>query len=167
MSSISASTTGAAGGALHSPAGAFTSVLSAAVGIAAAKLERKVVMWADKLDGVARGGDAAGGSAPLADQVLDGLAEGGGAAEKASADGVKAGLHGGNPIWAAIKGAWQSGTPVVKAAIISAIASASLLVLLSPVLLVLFLLSLLVVAAVQRARAAKTHPHAEAHGLTS
>ncbi len=140
----------------HSPAGAFTSVLNAAVGSAAAKLEQKVVMWADKLNGVAGGGDSLGGLAALADEGLDELAEGGGAKEKAGAEGVKAGMHGKNPIWAAIKGAWQAGTPVVRAAIIAAVASAILLLLLSPVLLVVFLLSLLIVAAVHRARAAKT-----------
>ena len=139
----------------HSPAGAFTSVLNAAVGSAAAKLEQRVVVWADKLDGVAGGGDSSGGLAALADEGLDELAEGGGAKEKAGAEGVKAGLHGKNPIWAAIKGAWQAGTPVVRAAIIAAVASAILLLLLSPVLLVVFLLSLLIIAAVHRVRAAK------------
>jgi hypothetical protein len=141
---------------LHSPAGAFTSVLSAAVGIAAAKLEQKVLVWADKLNGVAGGGDSSGGLAALADEGLDELAEGGGAAEKAGAEGAKAALHGKNPIWAAIKGAWQSGTPVVRAAIIAAAASAILLLLLSPVLLLVFLLSLLIIAAVHRARTART-----------
>ena len=87
---------------------------------------------------------------------LDNLAEGGGAKKQAVAKGVKAGLHGKNPFWAALKGAWQGGTPVVRAAIIAALASTILLLLLSPVLLVVFLLSLLIIAAVHRARAAKT-----------
>ncbi|MGZ4248771.1 MAG: hypothetical protein ACXVUE_10760 [Solirubrobacteraceae bacterium] len=139
----------------HSPAGAFASVLNAAVGSAAAKLEQKVVVWADRLNGVAAGGDSSGGLAALADEGLDELAEGGGAKQKAGAEGVKAGLHGKNPVWAAIKGAWQAGTPIVRAAIIAAVASAFLLLLLSPVLLLVFLLSLLIIAAVHRARAAK------------
>ena len=138
----------------QSPAGAFASVLNAAVGSAAATMERKVVGWADKLDGVGDG-DSSGGLAGLADEGLDELAEGGGAKEKAGAEGVKAGLHGKNPVWAAIKGAWQAGTPVVRAAIISAVAAAILLLLLSPVLLVVFLLSLLIIAAVHRIRSAK------------
>jgi hypothetical protein len=138
------------------PAGAFTSVLNAAVGSAAATLEHKVAGWADKLNGVAGGGDSSGGLVALAEDGLDDLAEGGGAKEKAGAEGVKAGLHGKNPIWATIKGAWQAGTPVVRAAVIAAAASAILLLLLSPVLLVVFLLSLLIMAAVHRARATKT-----------
>lgn len=154
MSSVSAPTS-RAGPALDSPAGVFTSVLSAAVGIAADKLERKVVVWADKLR-VAGGGDSAEGQARLADGVLDGLGEGGGAAQTAGAEGVKAGLHGKNPIWAAIKGAWQSGTPVVRAAIVTATASAIVLLLVSPVLFVVFLVSLLIIAAVRRAGAAKS-----------
>lgn len=137
----------------HSPASAFASVLNAAVGSAAATLEQKVVAWADKLDG--GGGDSSGGLAALADEGLDGLADGGGAKEKAGAEGVKAGLHGKNPVWAAVKGAWQAGTPVVRAAIISAVVAAILLLLLSPVLLVVFLLSLLIIAAIHRVRAAE------------
>jgi hypothetical protein len=138
----------------QSPAGAFASVLNAAVGSAAATLEQKVVAWADKLDGFAGGGDSSGGLAALADEGLDELADDGGAKQKAGAEGVKAGLHGKNPVWPAIKGAWQAGTPVVRAAIISAVVAAILLLLLSPVLLVVFLLSLLIIAAIHRVRAA-------------
>jgi hypothetical protein len=130
-------------------------VLNAAVGTAAAKLEQKIDVWAERLNGVAAGGDVSGGLAALADKGLDELAEGGGATQSAGAEGVKARLHGRNPVWAAIKGAWQAGTPVVRAAIIAAVASAILLLLLSPVLLLVFLLSLLIIAAVHRARAAK------------
>ena len=138
----------------HSPASAFTSVLNAAVGGAAANLEQRVGGWADKLNGVASGGDSPGGLAGLAEEGLDELAEGGGAKQKAGAEGVKAGLHGRNPVWAAIKGAWQGGTSAVRAAIVTAAVSAGLLLLLSPVLLLVFLLSLLIIAAVHRARAA-------------
>lgn len=154
MSSTATSTTRTVR-ADHGPAEAFTSVLNAAIGSAATKLEQKVAVWSDKLDGVAGGGDSSGGLVALADAGLDELAEGGGAREKAGAEGVKAGLHGKNPIWAAIKGAWQAGTPVVRAAIIAAVASAILLLLLSPVLLLVFLVSLLIIAAVHRARAGK------------
>jgi hypothetical protein len=153
MSSTATSTTQGAS-ADQSPAAAFASVLNATVGSVAAKLEHKVSSWTDKLDGVAAGGGSSGGLTALADEGLDGLAEGGGAKERAGAEGVKAGLHGKNPVWAAIKGAWQAGTPVVKAAIIAALTSAILLLLLSPVLLLAFLVSLLVIAAVHRARTA-------------
>jgi hypothetical protein len=121
----------------------------------AAKLEQKAATWADKLSGAAGGGGSSGGLAALADEGLDELAEDGGAMGSAGAEGVKAVLHGKNPVWAAIKGAWQRGTPVVRAAIVTAVASAVLLMLLSPVLLLVFLLSLLIIAAVHRARAAK------------
>ena len=83
------------------------------------------------------------------------MGEGGGATRKAGAEGVKASLHGKNPVWAAVKGAWEAGTPVVRAAIVAAVVSAVLLLLLSPVLLLVFLLSLLVIAAVHQARGAK------------
>jgi hypothetical protein len=128
-----------------SPAGAFTSVLSAAIGTAAAKLERRVVRWVDKLNGVA-GGD-----------VAEGLAEsvGGGTAAKAGAEAIKSGLNGGNPLWAAIKETWRLGTPGVRAAMVAAAAGMILLLLLSPVLLLVFLLSLLIIAAVRQASAAK------------
>lgn len=136
-------------------AGAFSSVLNAVVGTAANKMEQRVVGWTDKLNGVASGTSSSGGLTALADQGLDDLAEGGGAKQTAGAAGVKAGMHGKSPVWAAIKGAWRGGTPVVRAAIVAAIASAALLLVLSPVVSLVFLLSLLVIAAVQKARAAK------------
>ena len=139
----------------HSPASAFTSVLDAAVGGAAAKLEQHVGGWADKLNGLASGGDSSGGLAGLADEGLDELAEGGGAKQKAGAEGVKAGLHGRNPVWAAIKGAWSGGSSMVRAAIVAAVASLVLLLLLSPVLLLVFLLGLLIIAAATKAHSAK------------
>ena len=154
--SATATSTGRGVRADPSAAGVFASVLNAAVGSAAAKLEQKVVVWTDKLNAVAGGGDSSGGLVALADEGLDELAEGGGAKEKAGAEGIKASLHGKNPVWAAIKGAWQAGTPVVRAAVIAAVVSAILLLLLSPVLLIVFLLSLLIIAAVHRARAATT-----------
>jgi hypothetical protein len=149
---MSANPTGA-DRALPTPAGAFTSILTAAVGFAAGKLERKVAAMTDKLQGVADPSAASGALGALADEGLDELAEGG-AANKAGAEGLKAGLHGKNPVWAAVGGAWQSGTPVVRAAIVTAAASTVLLLILTPVLGVVFLLSLLLIAAVQRARRA-------------
>lgn len=154
MSSISTSTNGSAP-ALHKPGAAFGSVLNAAVGMAIAKLEQKVAVWTDKANGGSGEEAAAGGLTPIAEEGIDQLTEGGGAAEKAGAEGVKAKLEGKNPIWAAIKGAWDSGTPVVRAAIITAGVSAVVLLLVSPVLLVIFLLSLLVVSAFHRGGSAK------------
>ena len=151
MSSTATSTPAEA----HSPGSAFTSVLSAVVGTAAAGLEHRVDAWADKLDGVAAGRKASGGLAGLADEGIDELAEGGGAKQKATAEGAKATLHGRNPLWPAVKGAWEAGTPVVRAAIIAGLASSILLLVLSPVPLLVFLLSLLILAAVQRARSAR------------
>jgi hypothetical protein len=139
----------------HGPAEAFTSVLNAAVGGAAAKLERTTAAWTDKLNGIGGSDDSSDVLTGLADDGLDGVAEAGGVTESAGAEGVKARLHGRNPVWAAIKGAWRAGTPVVKAAIVAAVVATILLLLLSPVLLVVFLLSLLIIAAVYRARAAK------------
>src|SRR6476659_1908860 len=110
MSSTATSTTRGVR-ADHGPAEACTSVLNAVIGSAATKLEQKVAVWSDKLNGVAGGGDSSGGLVALADAGLDELAEGGGAKEKAGAEGVKAGLHGKNPVWAAVKGARQGGTP--------------------------------------------------------
>lgn len=116
-----------------SAAGAFTSVLNAAVGGAVSKLEERVAGWTDKLNGIASGE----------------------AKQSAAAAGIDASMQGKNPFWAAVKGAWSGGTPVVRAAIVSAIVATILLLLLSPVLLLVFLLSLLVIAAVHRARATK------------
>jgi hypothetical protein len=142
-------------------AGAFTSVLNAAVGSAAAALEQKVSRLTDKLDDVAAGNGLSKSLKAVADQGLDDVAQGGGAKQAAGAEAVKAGLHGKNPAWAAVKGAWHAGTPVVRAAVIAGAASAVLLLLLSPVPLLVFLLSLLVLAAIQRARAGKEERQAQ------
>ena len=156
MSSNTTTTTTTTGAARAvSPAGAFTSVLSAAVQGAAASLEHTVESWTAKLNGVAGGSDVSDGLVSLADEGLDELAKGGGAKEKAGAEGLKAKLEGKNPLRAAIAGAWSAGTPVVRAAIVAAVVAVILLLLVSPVLLIVFLLSLLVIAAVQRARTAK------------
>ena len=156
MSSLSASANGK-GAALPSASGAFSSILNTAVGIAAAKLERKVAAWTDKLNGVTEGdaGESSEVLRPLAEEGLDKLGEAG-TAEKVGAEGVKASLEGKNPVWGAVKGAWESGTPVVRAAIITGAVAAIVLLLLSPVLLVVFLLGLLIAAATHRARPDKT-----------
>ena len=120
-----ASSTGT-GARPHSPAGAFTSVLGAAVSSAASSLDRQVSKLTDKLNGVA--------------------------SDPVSAGAVKAGLQGKNLVWGAIKGAWQDGPPAVRAAVVTAVVAVIVLLLVSPVLLLVFLLSLLVIAAVHRAR---------------
>lgn len=136
------------------PGAAFASVLNAAVGTAAAKLERRVAGWTDQLNDIASG-SSSGELGQLADEGLDNLADGGDAKQGAAAKGAKASLHGKSPFWAAIKGAWEGGKPVVKAAIVTAFVATALLFVLSPVLLLAFLLSWLVIAAVQTARAAE------------
>jgi hypothetical protein len=109
-------------------AGAFTTVLNAAVGSAASSLDRQVTRWTDKLNGIA--------------------------SDPASAGAVRAGLRGENPVRGAIKGAWRDGSSAVRAAVVTAVVATIVLLLVSPVLLLAFLLSLLVIAAVHRARAA-------------
>jgi hypothetical protein len=141
--------------ASQSPSEAFSSVLNAAVASAAAKLERTTGQWVDKLNDVAGGVTSSDGLTQLADEGLDEVVDSGGVTQSAGAEGVKAALHGKNPVWAAIKGAWTAGTPVVKAAIVTSVVSIIVLLLVSPVLLLVFLLSLLIIAAVYRARAAK------------
>ncbi|MFC7497010.1 MULTISPECIES: hypothetical protein [unclassified Nocardioides] len=116
------------------PAQAFGLVLDAAVGTAAAKLERKVTGWLDRLDAVA---------------------ESGGVLQAAGVEGIKARAHGRSPAWAAVRAVWQTGAPAVKAAVVTSVVAAVLLLLVSPALLVVYLLSWLVIAAVCRARAAR------------
>jgi len=135
------------------PAQAFGLALDAVVGALAAKLERKTAGWIDKLNAVAGGKDSTDAILEMADEGLDAVAESGGVAERAGAAGVKARLHGKSPVWAAIRGTWQSGTPAVRAAIVTAGVAAVVLLLLSPVLLLVYLLSWLVIAAVHRSRA--------------
>jgi hypothetical protein len=165
MSSISASTTGG-GSALGGSRGILGSVFNTAAGMATAKLSQKVAAWTDKLNGVGGENGASQGVPSVAqaglDAGLDALAESGGAAQSAGAEGVKASLHGKNPVWGAVKGAWESGTPVIRAVIITAGVGAVVLLLVSPVLLVVFLLSLLIVSAFPRAEKDKDETHADA-----
>jgi hypothetical protein len=150
MTSITASTS-AGGGALDRPASVFASILSTAVTIAVAKLEQKVAGWIDKIQGSAED-EASSGLAELAEEGLDDLSEGAGAAQNAGIEAAKAGLHGDNPITAAIRGAWQAGTPALRAAIVTAAVAALLLLLLSPVLLIIYLISLLIITLAYQAR---------------
>ena len=125
------------------------------MGAVAAKLERKTAGWIDKLSAVAGGSDSSEALIGLADEGLDAVAESGGVAQRAGAEGVKAHVHGRSPAWAAIRGVWQAGTPAVRAAVVTSAVAAVVLLLLSPVLLVVYLLSWLVIAAVLRAQATR------------
>lgn len=140
-----------------SPGAAFTHVMSSALEFAAAKVSRKTDDWTDRLNNVAAGGveDASDAGGELAAEGLDAAAESGGAKQQAGAKGVRAGLQGKNPVWAAIKGAWSGGSSQVRAAIVAAVVGMVLLLLVSPVLLLVFLLALLVIAAVAKARSAR------------
>jgi len=140
-----------------SPGAAFTHVMSSALEFAAAKVSRKTDDWTDRLSNVAAGGvkDASDAGGEVAAEGLDAAAESGGAKQQAGAKGVRAGLQGKNPVWAAIKGAWSGGSSQVRAAIVAAVVAMVLLLLLSPVLLLVFLLGLLIIEAVARARPAK------------
>lgn len=117
-----------------SPSQAFGTVLNAIVGSVATRLERTTAGWIDRLDAVTE--SATSGS--------------GGALQHAGVEGFKAHVAGKSPVRAAIRGAWEAGTPAVRAAIITAGVGAVLLLLLSPVLLLVYLLSWLVLAAVHR-----------------
>jgi hypothetical protein len=143
------------------PAQAFGMVLNATVGSVAAKLERKTAGLIDKLGAVAGKGASSDAVVELADEGLDAVADSGGVAQRAGAEGVKAHMHGESPVWAVIRGVWQAGSPAVKAAIVTSVAAAVVLLLVSPVLLIVYLLSWLVIAAVAQSRSAHQR-HAEA-----
>ena len=140
-----------------SPEAAFTQVMTSALEFAAAKVSQKVDGWIDRLDKVAAAGakDLSDAGGELSTIGLDAIAEGGGAKQQAAAEGLRAGLQGGNPVWAAIKGAWSGGSAKVRAAIVAAVVALVLLLVLSPLLLLAFLLALLIVAAVAKARSAR------------
>ena len=129
-----------------SPGTAFTQVMTSAIEFGAGKVSQKLDGWIGSLNDVATGG---------ANEVADAAGEGGGAQQQATIKGVQAGLQGKNPVWAAIKGAWSGGSVPAKAAVVAALVALGLLLVLSPVLLLFFLLGLLIVAAVAKARSAK------------
>jgi hypothetical protein len=142
-------------GSSPGPAQVFGLVIDAVVGTVAARLERKTADWIDRLSAVAGKKDSTEAVVGLADQGLDAVAESGGVAQRAGAEGVRARVHGGSPARAAIRSVWQAGTPAVRAAVVTSAVAAVVLLLLSPVLLVVYLLSWLVIAAVLRAQAAR------------
>lgn len=131
-----------------SPGAAFSDVMSAAVGVVAAKVDD----WTNKLNDVAAG---AGGASQAVGRVADDLADGGNAQRQAGVRGVQAGLVGKNPVWAAIKGAWTGGSTAVKVAVVAAGVALILLLVLSPVLLVVVLVTVPIVVAVSKARSAR------------
>ena len=143
------------------PAQAFGLVLDAAVGTVAVKLERKVTGWLDKLDAATGKDGSSDAIMGLTDEGLDAVAESGGVLQAAGAEGVKARVHGMSPARAAVRAVWQAGGPAVKAAIVTSVVAAVVLLLVSPALLVVYLLSWLVIAAVCRFRAAR-HGHRRA-----
>jgi hypothetical protein len=112
--------------------GAFGSTLTAAVQSASDTVDR----WSSKLEGVAGGSGS------------------GGARQEAGVRAAKAGLQGKNPVWAAIKGAWAGGGTMTRAAVVTAGVTLLLALVLSPVLVLVFLLSALVIAAVEQVRSA-------------
>jgi len=116
------------------PGAAFARVFGTAVEYAVAKASHTADRWTNKLTT---------GAADV------------GATERAGIWGAEAKLRGGNPVRAAVKGAWTGSSAAVKAAIVTALVALLLMLVLSPVLLLVFLLSLLVVAAVAQARRAR------------
>ena len=83
---------------------------------------------------------------------LEDFAQPHGAADRAALEGAKAAVTGGNPLWAAVKGAWVGADGKVKAGVVALLL---LLLLVSPVLLVLLLLALLVIGVVAAVRAVR------------
>ena len=138
-----------------SPSQAFGLVLDTAVTVVAAKLERKAAGWIDKLSAVAGSKASERTVLELADRGLDAVAESGGLAQRAGAAGAKAHLHGERPTSAALRSVWHAGTPAVKAAILTSAVAAVVLLAVSPVLLVVYLLIWIAIAAVQRSRSGR------------
>jgi len=135
----------------------FTDALNSTLGGATAKLSSKVDEWTDRLNDVASG-TARKLYSEIGEQAAKGLEDAtgdGGAKEQAITEGVAASLRGKNPFWASLKGAWSGGNAFVRAAIVTALVGVVLLLVLSPVLLLVFLLSLLVIAAVAKVRSVK------------
>jgi len=131
-----------------SPGAAFSDVMSAALGVVAAKVDD----WTNKLNDVAAG---TGEASEAVGNVADDLAEGGNAKQQAGVRGVQAGLVGKNPVWAAIKGAWTGGSTAVKVAVVAAGVALVLVLVLSPVLLVVLLVTVPIAIAISKARSAK------------
>lgn len=84
------------------------------------------------------------------DQVK-GATEPAGVTDRAVTEGLKAGVTGGNPVSAAVRGAWAAADAKTKVAIVAILL---LVAVLSPVLLLLLLLGILVTVLVLKARRA-------------
>lgn len=112
---------------------AFSGLSQATLEYAAAKGSQKVEDWTRRLDDVAK---------PRL-----------GAAERAGYEGLKAVVTGKNPVWAAIKGGWKGASGTTRTVVVL---SLTLLLVLSPGVLLLLLLGLLVAAVVAGVRAART-----------
>lgn len=76
-------------------------------------------------------------------------------AEGAVVEGVEASMAGKNPVWGAIKGAWQSLSVTWRVVIVAIVV---LVLLLAPVLAILLLLALLIFAIVRAVRSRPTSP---------
>ena len=136
-----------------SPSQAFGLVLDSAVSTVAGRLVRTTAGWIDRLSASTDRHHSSAVGTELADAGLDAAADSGGVARRAGAEGVKAHLHGRSPAWAAVRTAWQAGSPAVRAAMVTSAVGAVVLLLLSPALALVYLLSWLVIAAVSRSRA--------------
>ena len=99
-----------------SPSQAFGLVLDSAVSTVAGRLERTTAGWIDRLSASTDRHHSSAVGTELADAGLDAAADSGGVARRAGAEGVKAHLHGRSPAWAAVRTAWQTGSPAVRAA---------------------------------------------------
>jgi len=117
----------------------FGLVLDAVVGTVAATVDRKTTSWIDRLN------------------AITDRHQSGGVVQQAVTEGVKARVQGKSATRAAVRGVWQGGSPEVRAAMVTSVVAAVLLLPLSPVLLVVYLLSWLVIAAVHRARPSRRH----------
>ena len=91
------------------------------------------------------------GADNLGDQV-ENLASTGDAAQQAGYQGIKAGLRGDHPVWAAAKSAWAGASGKVR---LAAVLIVVLVLLTGPLVLVLLLLGLLIAAIVAAVRAAR------------
>jgi hypothetical protein len=112
------------------PASAVRDVLEATLHKMTAKASQKTEDWSRDLEAVAASG---------------------GAKAQAGLRGAKAELQGKNPVWAAVKGAWNGASVKLK---LAAVLLLVLLLLLAPVPTLLLLLGLLIAALVKAIRAA-------------
>lgn len=133
----------------QAPDNTISGPLSIIIGTTVEWIEHKVADWTDNLNHVAHVEKS--DLRRVSSDSLGEAAEGGSATRQTGLKGAHASIQGKNPIWAATKGAWAGGCAVVRAAIVASVLATILLVL-SPVL---FLLSLLIIAAIHRAMRAR------------